>query len=50
VVSLPRRVGGELYGSFLPGSTENLQRAVDSLLEFLPAGGWLDHPDNARHD
>lgn len=50
VVSLPRRVGGELYGSFLPGSTENLQRAVDSLLELLPAGGWLDHPDNARHD
>ena len=50
VVSLPRRVGGELYGSFLPGSTENLQRAVDSLLEFLPAGSWLDQPDNARHD
>jgi hypothetical protein len=50
LVSLPRRVGGELYGSFLPGSTENLQRALDSLLEFLPAGGWLDHPDNARHD
>lgn len=50
LVSLPRRVSGELYGSFLPGSTENLQRAVDSLLEFLPSGGWLDHPDNARHD
>jgi hypothetical protein len=49
VVSLPRRVGGELYGSFLPGSTENLQRALDGLLEFLPAGGWLDHPDNASH-
>ncbi len=47
VVSLPRRVGGELYGSFLPGNTENLQRALDGLLEFLPAGGWLDHPDNA---
>jgi hypothetical protein len=43
-------VGGELYGSFLPGSTENLQRAVESLLEFLPAGGWLDHPDNAHRD
>jgi hypothetical protein len=50
VVSLPRRVSGELYGSFLPGNTENLQRAVDSLLEFLPAGGWLDHPDNAGHN
>ena len=50
VVSLPRRVGGELYGSFLPGSTENLQRALDGLLGFLPAGGWLDHLDNARHD
>jgi hypothetical protein len=49
VVSLPRRVGGELYGSFLPGSTENLQRALDGLLGFLPAGGWLDHPDNASH-
>jgi hypothetical protein len=50
VVSLPRRVGGELYGSFLPGNTENLQRALDGLLEFLPAGGWLDHPDNAPHN
>jgi hypothetical protein len=50
LVSLPRRVGGELYGSFLPGSTENLQRALDSLLEFLPAGGWLDHLDNAGHN
>ena len=49
VVSLPRRVGGELYGSFLPGSTENLQRALDGLLGFLPAGGWLDHLDNASH-
>jgi hypothetical protein len=50
VVSLPRRVGGELYGSFLPGNTENLQRALDGLLGFLPAGGWLDHPDNASHN
>lgn len=50
VVSLPRRVGGELYGSFLSGNTENLQRALDGLLEFLPAGGWLDHLDNARQD
>ena len=43
LVSLPRRIGGELYGSFLPGSQENLQRAIDSLLELLPAGSWFDH-------
>ncbi|OBH39608.1 secretion protein EspG [Mycobacterium sp. E342] len=42
LVSLPRRVGGELYGSFLPGTQENLQRALDGLLEFLPAGAWFD--------
>jgi hypothetical protein len=42
VVSLPRRVAGELYGSFLPGSQENLQRTLDALLGFLPAGSWLD--------
>jgi hypothetical protein len=43
LVSLPRRVGGELYGSFLSGTQENLQRALDGLLEFLPAGAWFDH-------
>jgi hypothetical protein len=43
VVSLPRRIGGELYGSFLPGTQENVQRALDGLLEFLPAGAWFDH-------
>lgn len=42
LVSLPRRVGGELYGSFLPGTQENLQRTLDGLLEFLPAGAWFD--------
>jgi hypothetical protein len=42
LVSLPRRVGGELYGSFLPGSEENLQRTLDGLMEFLPAGAWFD--------
>lgn len=42
VVSLPRRVGGELYGSFLSGTDQNLQRALDSLVEFLPSGGWFD--------
>jgi EspG family len=46
VVSLPRRVGGELYGSFLPGTQENLQRTLDGLLEFLPARAWLDHADD----
>jgi hypothetical protein len=49
LVSLPRRVGGELYGSFLSGTQENLQRTLDGLLEFLPAGSWFDHSaDGAR--
>jgi hypothetical protein len=43
VVSLPRRVGGELYGSFLSGTQQNLQRTLDGLLEFLPARAWFDH-------
>jgi hypothetical protein len=42
LVSLPRRVGGELYGSFLAGTPDNLQRTLDGLLEFLPARAWLD--------
>ncbi|MCB0932155.1 MAG: ESX secretion-associated protein EspG [Mycobacterium sp.] len=42
IVSIPRRVNGELYGSFLPGSDTNLARALDGLLEFLPARAWLD--------
>lgn len=42
VVSLPRRVNGELFGSFLPGTTENLQRALEGLMEFLPSGSWFD--------
>jgi hypothetical protein len=53
LVSLPRRVGGELYGSFLPGSQENLQRTLDGLLEFLPARSWFDQTsddDSAHHD
>lgn len=51
LVSLPRRVHGELYGSFLPGSQENLQRTLDGLLEFLPARTWLDHTsdDESAH-
>lgn len=43
IVSIPRRVSGELYGSFLPGSPDNLQRALDGLIEFLPSGKWFDH-------
>ncbi len=45
IVSIPRRVNGELFGSFLPGSTQNLQRALDGLVEFLPSGRWFDVPD-----
>jgi EspG family len=42
IVSIPRRVDGELYGSFLPGTPENLQRALDGLVEFLPSRTWFD--------
>jgi hypothetical protein len=49
IVSLPRRVSGELYGSFLPGSQENLQRALDGLVGFLPSGSWFDHTDADNH-
>jgi hypothetical protein len=45
IVSIPRRVNGELYGSFLPGSTEYLQRALDGLIEFLPSRTWFEHTD-----
>ena len=45
IVSIPRRVNGELYGSFLPGSQENLQRALDGLMEFLPSGAWFEQTD-----
>jgi EspG family len=48
IVSIPRRVSGELYGSFLPGSRENLQRALDGLMEFLPSGAWFDKTDTDR--
>ena len=47
IVSIPRRVNGELYGSFLPGSPENLQRAIDGLMEFLPSGNWFERHDSA---
>ncbi|WAJ45171.1 ESX secretion-associated protein EspG [Mycobacterium sp. Aquia_216] len=51
VVSLPRRVHGELYGSFLSGTQENLQRTLNGLLEFLPAGTWFDpsSDDDSAH-
>nr|BBX79800.1 ESX-1 secretion-associated protein EspG1 [Mycobacterium florentinum] len=51
LVSLPRRVHGELYGSFLSGSQENLQRTLDGLLEFLPSRAWLDQTsdDESEH-
>lgn len=42
IVSLPRHVSGELYGSFLPGTDENLERALQSLVEFLPSRSWFD--------
>ena len=45
IVSIPRRVNGDLYGSFLSGTKENLQRALDGLLEFLPSRGWFDRGD-----
>ncbi|MCV7076245.1 ESX secretion-associated protein EspG [Mycobacterium szulgai] len=50
LVSLPRRVAGELYGSFLPGTKQNLQRALDGLLELLPAGSWLDRTSDHASD
>ncbi len=49
IVSIPRRVSGELYGSFLPGTEENLQRALNGLIEFLPSKEWFDH-DHADLD
>lgn len=42
IVSIPRRVNGLLYGSFLPGTPENLQRALNGLIDFLPSGVWFD--------
>lgn len=49
IVSIPRRVNGELYGSFLPGSESNLQRALDGLVEFLPDGAWFEREDHTGH-
>ncbi|MGB0876358.1 MAG: ESX secretion-associated protein EspG [Mycobacterium sp.] len=50
IVSIPRRVNGELYGSFLPGNQENLQRALNGLVEFLPSRAWDDHNVAVDHD
>lgn len=44
IVSLPRKVSGELYGSFLAGTDENLERALQGLMEFLPSRSWFDTP------
>ena len=49
IVSIPRRVNGELYGSFLPGTQQNLQRALDGLIEFLPSRNWFDQTDSDTH-
>jgi hypothetical protein len=49
IVSIPRKVNGELYGSFLPGTEQNLQRALDGLIEFLPSGNWFDQSDSDTH-
>ncbi|OBB13779.1 secretion protein EspG [Mycolicibacterium setense] len=46
LVSIPRRVNGELYGSFLTGTKDNLQRALDGLIEFLPSGSWYDKAES----
>ncbi|WP_102144058.1 ESX secretion-associated protein EspG [Mycobacterium hubeiense] len=50
IVSIPRRVNGELFGSFLPGTQANLQRALDGLIEFLPSGTWFEHSDTDAAD
>ncbi|MGW4098442.1 ESX secretion-associated protein EspG [Mycobacterium sp. NPDC004974] len=49
IVSIPRKVNGELYGSFLTGTKDNLQRALEGLIEFLPSGSWFDksEPDSS---
>ncbi|CAN3126381.1 ESX secretion-associated protein EspG [Mycobacterium sp. smrl_JER01] len=49
IVSIPRQVGGDLYGSFLPGTPENLQRALDGLMEFLPSKAWFEYRDAPDH-
>ncbi|MDF3341354.1 ESX secretion-associated protein EspG [Mycolicibacterium septicum] len=48
IVSIPRRVNGELYGSFLTGTKDNLQRALDGLIEFLPSGSWFEKSEPDR--
>lgn len=49
IVSIPRRVNGELYGSFLPGTEDNLQRALNGLVEFLPSRAWFDRKEVVDH-
>lgn len=40
VVSLPKTVGRELHATFLPGTRDNLARALRELAGFLPSGTW----------
>lgn len=49
LVSIPRRVNGDLYGSFLPGTPENLERALTGLVEFLPSGAWFEQTETDYH-
>ena len=49
VVSLPRHVGGRLYGSFLSGTDQNLELSLEGLLQFVPAGRWLDDDETPSH-
>lgn len=50
IVSIPRKVNGELYGSFLAGTQDNLQRALDGLMSFLPAGAWFEKVEPTYYD
>jgi hypothetical protein len=49
IVSIPRKVNGELYGSFLAGTQDNLQRALDGLIDFLPSKTWFEQSDADAH-
>lgn len=40
VVSLPKTVGRELHATFLPGTRDNIARALRELTGFLPSGSW----------
>lgn len=40
VVSLPKQIRNMLYGTFLSGTTDNLERTLHELTGFLPSGSW----------